>query len=58
MQTVDGRRRGQNWGRNAWVAFWKRGDIPLVCFSCDPFILLLGIHPEEINLDVDKDSHT
>ena len=29
-----------------------------VCFSCDPFILLLGIHPEEINLDVDKDSCT
>lgn len=29
-----------------------------LCFSCDPFILLLGIHPEEINLDVGKDSRT
>lgn len=27
-----------------------------ICFSCDPFIPLLAIHPEEISIDVDKHS--
>lgn len=62
-ETVDGRSHGQSWQRYGWGGFLEKKRPSVIkglnmCLSCDPFIPLLGIQPEKIIIDVDKDLHT